>query len=157
MSSHNNGNKKCSKDKITDNEKNIMEREKKRQFQQNAEMNRLEQIAKKKEKHSQRLSIDFEQKNLYSNAVGIANENTRYQVMNSQCDNATTTSDKKLEEEAKQEMLKEKQNKRECRREMEISRLEQLAKKSKNYLSNKSVEQSYFIVLKNMNYHMRWK
>jgi len=121
MSSHNNGNKKCSQDKITDNEKNIMEREKKRQFQQNAEMNRLEQIAKKKEKHNQGLSIDFEPKNMCSNAVGIANENTRYQVMNSQCDNATTTSDKKLEEEAKQEMLKEKRNKRECRCEMEIS------------------------------------
>jgi len=103
------------------------------------------------------MSIDFEVNYLYSNAVGVANENTGYQTMNYECDNTRSTRNKKLEEEAKQELLKEKQNKREYQCEMEISRLEQLAKKSKNYLSNKSAEQSYFIVLKNINYHMRWK
>jgi len=34
---------------------------------------------------------------------------------------------------------------------MEINQLEQLGKKS-SYLSNKSAEQNYLIVLKNMNY-----
>jgi len=43
MSSHNNGNKKCNQEKITDKEKNIMEREKKRQFQCEAEISQLEQ------------------------------------------------------------------------------------------------------------------
>jgi len=138
------------------------------------------------------MSIDFEVNYLYSNAVGVANENTGYQTMNYECDNTRSTRNKKLEEEAKQELLKEKQNKRECQCEMEISRLEQLGKKkqkqyelshfqqqakqaqkqskrecqyemeisqleqldkkSRNYLSNKSAEQSYLIVLKNMNY-----
>ena len=129
-----------------------MEREKKRQFQWKAEINQLEQISKKKEKHNKVMSIDFEANYLYSNAVGIANENTRYQAMNYQCDNTRSTRDIRLEEQAKQELLKEKQNKRECQREMEICQLEQLGKKSKTYLSSKSAEHNYLIVLKNMNY-----
>jgi len=43
MSTDNNGNKKCNQEKITDKEKNIMEREKKRQLQCEAEIYLLEQ------------------------------------------------------------------------------------------------------------------
>jgi len=76
------------------------------------------------------MSVDFEANHLCSNTVGIANENIKYQAMNYQCDNTKSTRDKSLKK-AKQELLKEKQNKRKCQHEMEISQLEQLGKKSK--------------------------
>jgi len=71
-----------------------MEREKKRQFQREAEIHWLEQIAKKKEKQNQVMSVDFEANHLCSNTVSIANENTKYLAMNYQCDNTKSTRDK---------------------------------------------------------------
>jgi len=48
MSTDNNENKKCSQQKITEREKEIIEKQKKIQLQHEAEVNRLEQIAKNK-------------------------------------------------------------------------------------------------------------
>jgi len=71
-------------------EKKRQHEEKKRQHE--AEIHQLEQIAKKKEKHNQVMSVDFEANHLYCNAV------------------IKSTRDKRFKKEAKQELLKEKQN-----------------------------------------------